>query len=103
MGARRDEPHTLSFEPKHPSPTVARMNAALVTRSLQGGCLSLVALATACAPQTSDARIGAPRPPRNAACTLKVVPAMTPATLNASDQVSVVRLSNVPAGTDQCG
>jgi hypothetical protein len=62
--------------------------------------LPVLAFTAGCSPQESDARIGSPRPPRADACDLVVVNAMSPTTFNSYEQVGVVRLSNVPAGTD---
>ena len=51
-----------------------------------------------CAPQASDARMGTPRPPREAQCELTVIDAMDTANFTKYEQVGIVRVSNAERG-----
>jgi hypothetical protein len=57
-------------------------------------------LLAGCSAEAADARIGTPRPPRDAACALEIVNATDPATFATYEQVGVVRVGNATAGTD---
>jgi hypothetical protein len=62
--------------------------------------VAAAALLAACGAQVSDARIGTPRPARDANCDLDVVSATDMATMAKYEQVGIVRLSNAEQGTD---
>ncbi len=51
-----------------------------------------------CGAQASDARVGTPRPPREAQCDLTVIDAMDTANFAKYEQVGIVRVSNAEQG-----